>query len=122
MNPVIGLLLVGAMRHYLWPHFPAELQGMASKGLGAAAVLCLLFVVWRQSPSRPLALVFAWWAWEELQIVLCSVAYMHTPWTVEPGQGICSARIGLDIGAAGILAVAAITHNLSKLTGAVRLK
>lgn len=122
MSPAAFLLLVGASRHYLWPHFPAELQGMASKGFGAAAVLCLLAVVWRQGPSRSLGWVLAWWAWEELQVVLCSLAYMHTPWSVEPGQGICSARIGFELGAAGILAVAALAHRLSTLTGSIHPK
>jgi hypothetical protein len=119
MNPAAGLLLVGACRHYLWQHFPDELQGMASKGLGAAAVLCLLAVVWRMAPSKPLGLVLMWWAWEECQVLLCSIAYMVEPWHVEVGEGICSARIGFDIGAAGILFVAYLAHrvNLSDLTG-----
>lgn len=122
MNLAAGLLAVAAARHYLWQHFPIEAQGMASKGLGAAALLVLLAVVWHGNRSRPLALVLCWWAWEETQVLLCSFAYMHTPWTVEPGRGICSAAVGFDIGAAGILAVAVIAHKLSVLTGAMRLK
>lgn len=122
MNLAAGLLAVAACRHYAWQHFPIEAQGMASKGLGAAAVLVLLAVVWHGNKSRPLALVLCWWAWEEAQVLLCSFAYMQTPWVVEPGQAICSARVGFDIGAAGILAVAVIAHKLSVLTGAMRLK
>ena len=122
MNLAAGLLAVAAARHYLWVNFPLEAQGMASKGLGSAAVLVLLAVVWHGNRSRPLALVLCWWAWEETQVLLCSLAYMRAPWTVEPGQGICSAAVGFDIGAAGILAVAVIAHTLSNLTPTKQVK
>jgi hypothetical protein len=116
VNLAALLLLTAAARHYLWQHFPPELQGMASKGLGSAQVLVLLACVWQFRQSRPLGLVLLFWAWEELQTVLCSLAYMVQPWEVPAGVGICSARIGFDLGAAGILAVAYIAHTLSKLT------
>lgn len=112
MNLAASLLAVGVARHYLWPHFPAELQGMASKGMGAMATLLLLALVYRANRSKPLALVLCWWAWEEAQTALCSLAYLAQPWTVEAGQGICSARVGFDLGAAGLLAIAAIAYRL----------
>ena len=96
------LLAVGALRHYGWGMFPPEFAGMASKALGAVAILYLL---WRlYSPAWwPL---FAWWAWEEMQVVVCSAWYAVEPWTVAPGQAICSAKLGIDLGAFGIVAVA----------------
>ena len=116
MNLAAELLLIAALRHYGWPALPAELQGMASKGLGAAATLVLLSVVWRMHQSKPLALVLLWWAWEELQTLICAAAWIIEPWTVPPGVGICSARIGFDIGALGILAVAAIAYRLAPVS------
>ena len=105
------LLLIGAARHYLWPHFPVAMQGMASKGLGAMAILVLLAVVWFKSDrSKSLTAILLWWAWEETQVAMCSVAYMHSPWTVEPGQAICHALTGLDLGAFGILCVAVLAY------------
>lgn len=105
------LLLVGAARHYLWPHFPVAMQGMASKGLGAMAILILLAVVWWQSDrSRLLTAILLWWAWEETQVAMCSIAYMHAPWPVEPGQAICHALTGLDVGAFGVLFVAILSY------------
>ena len=105
------LLLIGAARHYLWPHFPPELQGMASKGLGAVAILVLLAVVWFKSDrSKAMGLILLWWAWEETQVAMCSVAYMFSPWAVEPGQGICHALTGLDLGAFGVLFVAVLAY------------
>jgi hypothetical protein len=118
--PLLPLFLVAAARHYLWPHFPPELQGMASKGLGACEVLALLAVVWELKPSKPMAILLIWWVWEELQTALCSFAYMRQPWEVPPGVGICSAALGFNFDAAGILAVAWIAHYLSSIAGAKR--
>ena len=112
MNLAAELLLIAALRHYGWALLPAELQGMASKGLGAAAALVLLSVVWRLRPSKILLPVLLWWAWEELQTLICAAAWIIDPWTVPPGVGICSARIGFDLGATGILAVAIIAYRL----------
>lgn len=110
------MLCLGVARHYLWPHFPIPLQGMASKGIGALVILCLLFIVWRQSARSKLMLaVLLWWAWEEAQTALCAGVYMLGPWTVQPGQGICTAVVGLDLGAAGLLCVAVLAY-LSTLT------
>jgi len=107
-------LMVGALRHFLWPHFPAEMQGMVSKGCGAAAIVFLLgFTAWRE--RGPILLVIAWWAWEELQTVLCSALYLQEPWEVPPGQGICSAKIGLDLGSLGILIVAGLLYYMTRI-------
>jgi hypothetical protein len=112
------LLLIVAMREHLWPHLPAHLQGMASKGLGAALVLVLLLMVYRHAPkSRALVVVLLLAAWYSTQTLICSAAYMVEPWTVPPGQGICSARIGFDLGALALVAVAATAMYLSSLTG-----
>ena len=84
---------------------------MASKGLGAVAILVLLAVVWFKSDrSKALGLILLWWAWEETQVAMCSVAYMLSPWAVEPGQGICHALTGLDLGALGVLFVAVLAY------------
>lgn len=114
MSLPAALLAVGACRHYLWIAAPAELQGMASKGLGACAILALLAcIAWRErGQPKQLLWVICWWAWEEMQTALCSVLYMIEPWQVPPGQGICSARIDIDLGAVGILVVAYICYRL----------
>lgn len=101
------LLLIVAAREHLWPMLPAELQGMASKGLGAALVLVLLSMVYRLAPrSRVLVGVLLLAAWYNLQTLICSAAYLIEPWSVPPGVGICSARVDFDLGALGLLAVA----------------
>ena len=119
-NLALAVLLIGASRFYAWELWPPELRGTASKMLGSMAALCLIGIVYSLKPSRLLAFVCAWYAFEELQTVICSVAYMVEPWTVPIGVSICSARIGFDLGAIGILAVAWLLFrvvNLSTLTG-----
>ena len=114
MNLIGALLLTGFFRHYGWgPAFVApELAGIASKGLGAAAILSLLVIVWlRSDRSRLLAGVMLWWAWEETQVVTCSALYAWHPWPVQAGQPICSALAGLEIGSIGILAIALLAAN-----------
>ena len=107
------LLAVGASRHYLWAQFPPAMQGGVSKALGAAATLILLGCVYRAQPSKPMAWVLLWWAWEEAQTLLCGAAWAAGPWPVAPGQGICSGRLDFDLGAIGILIVAAIAMRLT---------
>jgi hypothetical protein len=95
------------LREVGWSGFPPELQGMASKGLGALLVLVLLAAVWLlSSRSGWLMAAVAYGAWSALQTLICSVVYMVEPWTVPPGVGICSARIDFDLGALGLLAAA----------------
>lgn len=98
------LLAVLALREHAWAWFPAELQGMASKGSGALLALFLLGVVLKLAPrSGWLLAAIAYGTWSALQTLICSIAYMVQPWDVPPGVGICSARIDLDLGALGIM-------------------
>ncbi len=115
----VALLLIGVSRHYGWDFFPAELKGMASKGLGGVAVLSLLWLlVWSQKDAALIPLA-GWWSFEELQVIICSGWYMLDPWPVREGQAICSAKADIDLGAFGILAVAFLvwlsTTNLDRL-------
>lgn len=95
-----------AARHYLYDLWPPELRGLASKALGALALLSMIWLaVWLAPRSLPVTLVALWWSIEEVQVALCSFAYMLKPWPVAPGQSICSARLDLDLGAIGIVIV-----------------
>ena len=100
------LLVVMAARHYLYDLWPPELRGLASKALGAFALLTLVWLVHSLAPrSSALTAVALWWSVEEVQVALCSFAYMVSPWPVAVGQSICSARLDLDLGAVGIVVV-----------------
>ena len=102
----VVLLAVLFGRHYLWDHWPPELRGLASKALGALALLTLVWLVHSLAPRSPaLTAVALWWSIEEVQVALCSFAYMVSPWPVAVGQSICSARLDLDLGAVGIVVV-----------------
>lgn len=116
----VELLLIVAAREHLWPWLPAEMQGVASKGLGAALVLVLLSMLYRLAPaSRALYAVLCLAAWYSLQTLICSAAYLVEPWPIAPGVGMCSARIDFDLGALGLVAIVAIIIrlDLSRFTG-----
>ena len=113
LDLALGLLAIGTSRHYAWLAFPDDLRGMASKGLGSLAALILLALVLHARPSKAVFLVVVWYAFMELQTIVCSVWYLFAPWVVQVGQPICSARLGFDLGAIGILAVAGLTYLLT---------
>lgn len=108
-----GLLLVGAWRHYGWALFDGPTRALVSKASGAAAICFLLWIVWKHAGTKWALPVFLWWAWEETQVVLCSVWFIHAPWPIEPGQAMCSAKAGFDIGALGIVFVAVLAFRLT---------
>ena len=111
MNAV-ALLGMLAARHYGWAWLPVEVRGSASKALGALLALFLMWAWYRSAPSRPLLLVVLYGSFEELQAFICSAAYMTAPWTVAPGQSICSARLDFDLGAIGVMLLAFTLHRV----------
>lgn len=118
-NLCSALLLICAVRHYGWALAPAEVAGVVSKGLGAAAILALLAIL---RPGGLAAAVAAWFAFEELQVLICSALWVVSPWHVEEGRAMCSAYIGFDIGAISLCIVAAFavavnSYSSTKLDG-----
>lgn len=109
-----AVFLIAAFRNYAWGVFPPEMRGSASKALGALALLGMMLITYQLKPSKLLAVVMIWWAWEETQTVVCSVAYMIDPWAVPVGQSICSARIGFDLGAIGLVVIALLAREFLK--------
>jgi hypothetical protein len=107
------ILALGVLRHYGWVPFDPELRGIASKALGGLALLGVVPFIYKAYPSRLMALVLAWWSFEALQIMLCSIAWAIAPWEVPTGQSICSVGIGLDLGAIGVMMVAILLWRLS---------
>lgn len=107
------LLLIGAVRHYGWALAPEGTRALTSKGLAAVAVLCLLVLLLHSERSRAMLAVGAWWAWEELQVAICSFWFIFDPWPIKPEQPMCSARAGFDIGAFGIMVVAMLAYMLT---------
>ena len=109
-----ALLLICAVRHYGWALAPAEVAGVVSKGLGAAAILALLVLL---MPRGMAAAVAAWFAFEEMQVVICSALWLMGPWHVNKGQAMCSAYIGFDIGAISLCVVAAFAVAVNSYSG-----
>lgn len=102
------MLAAGAARHYGWAFAPEGTEGVASKGLGGALAALLVAVIYTLRPSVPVAWVSAWLAWENAQIALCSLWWLFERWPLQPGVPMCSAHVGADLGAAGIVAAGAL--------------
>lgn len=109
LNLAAALLTLCAARHYGWALVDPEIAGIVSKMLGSIAAIGLLAIIWMQ--SRPVGLIAfivgSWYAFEELQTVVCSALYLIEPWAIKPGQAMCSAKVGVDIGLVGIIAISA---------------
>ena len=101
----IVLLAIFVTRHWGWDFFPDDLKGLASKGLGGLALLAMVWVVYSLSPSRPALGVVLFASVMELQVAICSFAFMRWPWPLMPGQPMCSAKVEFDLGSVGIVAV-----------------
>lgn len=104
------MLAVMALRHYAWRWVPVEHAGDTSKALGAAAALALL---WLLSLELTAADKLARWAlilyaWHEASVALCATWFIFAPWPIATGQAMCSARIGFDLSALGLLMVAVL--------------
>lgn len=102
------LLVIMALRHYAWRWVPVEHAGMVSKALGSVAALVLLWLL--SSYLRPADKLAAWalvlYALHEASAVLCATWFIVAPWPIATGQAMCSAKIGFDLGALGLLLVA----------------
>ena len=110
------LLAAMALRHYAWRWVPAEHAGLVSKALGSVAALALL---WLLSGYRRPADKLAFWALvlyaiHEASAVLCATWFIFAPWPILQGQSQCSAKIGFDLGALGLLLVAALASQHRK--------
>jgi hypothetical protein len=105
----ITLVAIGIARHYGADPFPPDMRGMISKALGGAesmahlAILCVLL-----RGAWPVMLSTAWYAWENAQVVACSIWYIFEPWTVPVGKAMCSARAGYDFGILGAAVAAGV--------------
>ena len=102
----LTLILVGAYRHYAWAFVPPEMRGLASKALGAAAALVLLWIIAGLVKHAAVSLAAALWAFHETQVVVCTAWFAVEPWPVRVGEAMCSAKAGIDLGALGVMFVA----------------
>ena len=105
-----ALLVIMALRHYGWRWVPVEHAGLASKALGSVAALVLLWLL--SGYRRPGDEIARWalilYAVHEASAVLCATWFIFSPWPILQGQAMCSAKIGFDLGALGLLVVAVL--------------
>ena len=97
MNP-LALLTGGAVLHLGYAVAPVGARPMVWNALGALARLALVLALVYPVTAPGMAAVVAWLAAEELQVVICNVAFAVRPWHIHPGQEMCSSLVGTDLG------------------------
>jgi hypothetical protein len=99
-----ALLLLGVLRHYGWEMAPPQHQAQVWNIVGSMVITIFLLVLW----SRETALIVIWWLAEEAQTMICGTWWILKPWSVKPGEAMCSSLIGFDLSSLGLLAVSLI--------------
>ena len=105
MNPAV-LLALGVGLHYGWTLVPPEHAAQWWNASGAIVRAVLLVALLWHVKSRWALLVGAWFLAEEAMVAGCSLAYMVSPWVVNPGEPQCSALLQFDLGRVGLACVA----------------
>lgn len=114
MKLVACIVLAAVLaRHYGWGFVPPEVAGTVSKMLGAMSSLVFLGVIAYAVRSRLVWLACAYGAWEYGLTAFCTASYLVSPWPVAPGQAMCSAWVGWDVGFVGLLFAAYVAHEAS---------
>jgi hypothetical protein len=108
----VHLLAGGAALHMGYAVFPSDVQALAWNALGAAARLALLLMLVYPISHAYMAAVVGWLAVEELQVIVCNVAFAVEPWHVKPGQDMCSAWVRTDLGKVTALCVALLVATI----------
>lgn len=109
------LLALFALRHYGYEVFPAAVAARVWNVHGALVMLALLawVCVWMLylTPTwgRWTAVFFgvaAWWAAEEIMVVVCNVWWLLSPWLKPVGASACYPLLHFDTGKLGVLIAA----------------
>jgi hypothetical protein len=81
---------------------------------GSVAIAFLLAVVLRAHCSRSVALVAAWWLYEEALTSLCTAGRMIAWWYVGAGREQCSEKIGMHLGAISLVIIGALAASIQE--------
>jgi hypothetical protein len=116
----VGMLALFSARHYGYYLFNGADRAHVWNISGA--VICLMFAgaIFLAYPSRAMALVLAWIGFEEVQVVMCGVAWLWNPWNVPAGQDVCSSAIGFNLAAIGIVLITFLLIRLPVRSDRVR--
>jgi hypothetical protein len=114
------LLVLGVLKHYVWPMFGAAHQtsvwtmaGAVTTGalVLALAVVCVGQFDMPRRVAQAAVLVALWWIGEELVVFACEVLYLVRP-MVAIGDERCTAQLGVNVSTYGLLVVALLTLRL----------
>ena len=98
----MALLLAGLLWNNAWKWFPAQHGGrvfVAGSGLFIAFLLSGLAVITKSQAVRIVCILIIGFA---LQVFGCNAWYIVAPWHINPGDELCSSRLGFPLGLAGL--------------------
>lgn len=107
------LLLLGALRHLVWPLFPPAQQAQVWNLVGAVSIAALLCLVWRQNRGPLVGAVALWFLWEEALVATCSSWRLFENWIVPIGEGQCLAKTGPQVVSVSLIALGVIIERLN---------
>jgi hypothetical protein len=93
----VGLLSLAVVRHYGYTLASLEDRAWVWNVTGSAIMLALVVALARHLKSRAVWIVVAVWAWEELQVMSCGVAWLIHPWPILAGMDTCSSWSGVTL-------------------------
>lgn len=109
MKALAALLLVaGVAANNVWKLAPADSQAYVFHASLALFALVLLVVIGLAAWSRWVWPVVALLGGFMLQIAGCSIAYLYSPWVINPGDELCSSGLHAPIGMVGLWATVVI--------------
>ena len=100
-----ALLLAWWLGHHAYRLAPVEIEGHAWNIGGGLAGLVLVALVSLLAWSPVVHMPASWLAAEYIQQVGCTVAYVISPWPMQPGQEKCSQALGLPLQAVCLVAL-----------------
>jgi nitrate reductase gamma subunit len=112
-----ALLVAWFVAHYAYRLAPVEWEADASNIGRSVATLILLAAVSIAYRSRLLWLIAFCFAFEEAQVIGCTVMWLQEPWTMLPGMERCSEKFAIPMGAIGLACIGVLCAMLlRKLT------
>lgn len=115
-NTAAVFLILGLARHELWERLPASAQALAWNAAGAFVMSALVWMLLQHYRSRILFWVCAWWLFEEMQVLILSLARIFWDWYVPAGQSQAEALFNFPASSISVALVAGLGVQLYRET------
>jgi hypothetical protein len=108
------LVLIGVGKNNAWKLAPPAMQGYAWSISESSLIAALLVLIALRRRSWSIWLAVALLAGFELQVLACSIAFLISPWSVIPGDELCSSGLHFPVGSLGLWAALFVAWRLHR--------